>query len=77
MTCRPVTRTTVFNSSSGGKSAPCVADLKSGWRHALSVWGRGPLGVVLESDFPERPIASLSTVVEGRCLLSPKLMEKY
>ncbi len=54
-----------------------MAELKRGRRHALSVWVRVALGMVRESDFPERPIASLSAVVTGRCLFSPKLIEKY
>ena len=67
----------MFFYSTRGQVPLRVARVKCRRRHALSVWVRGPLGVVLESDFPERPIASLSTVVEGRCLFSPKLMEKY
>ena len=67
----------MFKSSIRGISAPCVAALNRGRRHALSVWVRVALGMVRESDFPERPIASLSAVVTGRCLFSPKLIEKY
>ena len=72
-----MTRTTMFESSITGLYAPCVADFMRGRRHELSVWVRVALGMVRESDFPERPIASLSAVVTGRCLFSPKLIEKY
>lgn len=77
ITCRSVMRKRVQFSLLRGRIPRYLAKVKRGAPHALSVWVRGPLGVVRESDFPERPVACLSAVVVGRSLLSHEVLEKY
>ena len=71
-----MTRTRAVCHLVGDRIARRLAEVKHGRPRALSVLVRGPLGVDRESDFPERPVACLPAVVAGRCLFTPKLMEK-